>query len=212
MATIVDLTHPVVAGMPVYPGTEPPTIAVATTVERDGFAEKIVRFYTHTGTHVDAPAHMLPDGRTLDAYEARYFVGPACVVDVAGHTCVPVSVFDTHAALVRGCAFVLLHTGWARYWGEARYFEDFPVLSPEATERLVAFGIRGVGVDAISVDPVATTTFDNHLELFRAGLISIENLTGLESLIGRRFTFACLPLKIGDADGAPTRAIAMLDA
>ena len=53
-----------------YPGTEPPTLSEATTVERDGFAETRLCFYSHTGTHIDAPAHMLRGGPTLDRFEA----------------------------------------------------------------------------------------------------------------------------------------------
>jgi kynurenine formamidase len=208
--TVIDLTRTIATGMPVYPGTEPPSIRQATTIERDGFAEKLICLYSHTGTHVDAPAHMLTGAPSLDAYDATYFVGQACVVDVSGQAAIEPSAIDAHASLIAGCDFILFHTGWSRYWGTDRYFQCFPVLSLCATRRLIAAGLRGVGVDAVSVDPVETSTFENHLELFRAGLVSIENLTGLEVLIGQRFQFACLPLKLDRADGAPVRAVAIL--
>jgi kynurenine formamidase len=50
------------------------------------------------------------------------------------------------------------------------------------------------------------------MELFGAGLILIENLTGLEQLIGKPFLFSCLPLKLDQGDGSPVRAVAILDA
>jgi arylformamidase len=208
--TVVDLSHLVTAGMPVYPGTAPPTFREATTVERDGFAEKEISLYSHTGTHVDAPAHMLVGAPTLDRFDAGYFVGRAYVVDVAGRQSVERSVVEPHEAAIAGCDFILLHTGWSRYWGEPGYFRGFPVLTVNATRWLAQAGLRGVGVDAISVDPVDATSFDNHLELFRAGLITVENLTGLDALIGRTFLFSCLPLKLDAADGAPVRAVAIL--
>lgn len=58
----IDLTHTIEENMPVYPGTEPPKIVEATTVEVEGFAEKLLTLFSHTGTHMDAPAHMLKRG------------------------------------------------------------------------------------------------------------------------------------------------------
>jgi arylformamidase len=208
--TVVDLSHAITPDMPVYPGTEPPTLRDATTVERDGFAEKLICMYSHTGTHVDAPAHMLTKAPTLDQFDAGHFVGPACVIDVSGRATIERSQIAVHDPVIEGCDFVLLHTGWSRFWGQERYFQGFPVLSADASRWLARSGLRGIGVDAISVDPVGTTTYENHLELFRSGLISIENLTGLAPLIGRRFLFSCLPLKFDQADGAPVRAVAIL--
>jgi len=86
MALVIDISHTITQGMPVYPGAIPPLIRQATTVANDGFAEKSVSIYTHTGTHIDAPAHMLEAGPTLDQFGAGHFVGTACVVDTAGRT------------------------------------------------------------------------------------------------------------------------------
>jgi arylformamidase len=211
MTTVLDLTHPISERMPVYPGTEPPTLYQANTIEKDGFAEKLVTMGSHTGTHIDAPAHMLPDSPTLDRLGAGHFVGQACVIQAAGQAVIETALLESQAALIEGCEFVLFHTGWSRHWGQECYFEDFPVLSQEAARWLTGRGLKGVGFDAISVDPVDAAEFTNHFVFFRAGMISIENLTGLEALIGKRFLFSCLPLKFLEADGSPVRAVAILE-
>ena len=70
--------------MPVYPGTEPPILEEANTITRDGFAEKKLSLFSHTGTHMDAPAHMIPNGRTLDSYPVEEFFGRAVMLDLRG--------------------------------------------------------------------------------------------------------------------------------
>jgi len=210
MQTVLDLTHTIAEGMPAYPGTEPPILQQANTVEQDGFAEKLIRMFSHTGTHIDAPAHMLAGAPTLDRLGLDHFVGTACVLEVEGRTVIERSLLETHAAQIDGCAFVLFHTGWSRFWGQERYFADFPVLAPEAAQWLAERDLKGVGFDAISVDPVGSTAFTNHFVFFRAGMICIENLTNLAPLAGKRFLFSCLPLKLAEADGSPVRAVAIL--
>ena len=66
----IDLTHIITEDMPVYPGTEPPKLTPANSYEKDGFKETLLSLYTHTGTHIDPPAHIFPDGRTLDEFPA----------------------------------------------------------------------------------------------------------------------------------------------
>ena len=210
MTTVLDLTHTIAEGMPVYPGTEPPSLRQANTVAKDGFAEKLLSMYSHTGTHIDAPAHMLEGAQTLDQLGAGHFVGKACVLDAVGRAVIGLPELQSRAALIEGCDFVLFHTGWSRLWGQEAYFSDFPVLSREAAGWLAGKGLKGVGFDAISVDPVGSTDFENHYIFFRAGMICIENLTGLEALAGTRILFSCLPLKLAEADGSPVRAVAIL--
>ena len=81
MMNLIDLTHPISEDMPVYPGTEPPVIVTGCTVAEDGFFEKKITLFSHTGTHIDAPAHLLEDGRTLDYFPVDRYVGPAIVLD-----------------------------------------------------------------------------------------------------------------------------------
>ena len=208
--TILDLTHPLTADMPVYPGAGQPVIHQAAIVARNGWAEKHITLSSHHGTHIDAPAHMVEGAPTLDQLGAGHFVGPARVLDVAGRPEIGLDVLMDRAGELDGLDFVLFHTGWSSRWGGDDYFAGFPVLAPDATRWLCARGLKGIGFDAISADPVGAATFTNHLALFRAGLVIIENLTGLAALVGRPFTFSCLPLKLQEADGSPVRAVAML--
>jgi kynurenine formamidase len=209
--TVTDLTHPITPDMPVYPGTEPPLIQPANTVERNGFAETLIRMYSHTGTHIDAPAHMLAGAPALDQFGVDHFVGRACAIDVSalGEVRIGRHALEAHAQLVSGCDFVLIHTGWSRYWGDARYFGEYPVLSADAAQWLAGCGLKGVGFDVISPDPVGATAFANHFAFFRAGIVIVENLANVGQLVGRTFTFSCLPLAFERGDGSPVRAVAM---
>ncbi len=207
--TVIDLTHPIAPGMPVYPGTAPPSMERATTLERDGFLEHRIGMHTHTGTHMDAPAHILPGGAALDSYPAERFMGSAFVIDALGGA-VSVEDLRAHEGQIRTSDYIILRTGWAVKWGSEEYFRGFPVLDVDAAEWLCVTGIRGFGVDAISVDPVGDSSLPVHRALLGSGILIVENLANLRVLTAPRFTFACLPLRLVNADGAPARAVAIV--
>jgi kynurenine formamidase len=209
---VVDLSHTLEPGMPVYPGSEPPQFARGTTLERDGYREHRITVFSHTGTHLDAPAHILPDGRSLDQYPAANFVGPAILLDVkgAGHT-IGIERLLPLCARLRTVRFLILNTGTSARWGTAEYFRGFPVLAADAAAWLAPFRLAGVGVDAMSVDRMDTADLPNHRRLLSAGTCIVENLTGLDAVGRDEFTFCCLPLKYHAADGSPVRAVAIIE-
>ena len=206
---IYDLTHTIRNDMPVYPGTEQPRLTTACTIEEVGYQETLLHMYSHTGTHMDAPAHMLPDGATLDSYAPEKLAGAAVVVDCRGEKDISLPLLQRYD--LSGVDFVLFCTGWDKKWGTPAYYENFPCLTAEAAAYLAALPLKGVGEDSISLDPCDSTDFPNHITLMKAGFINTENLTGLDALLGRRFTFVTLPLKFENADGCSCRAIAMED-
>jgi kynurenine formamidase len=210
--TLIDLSHPISEEMPVYPGTEPPVIVTGCTVAEDGFLEKKITLYSHTGTHIDAPAHLIADGRTLDAFPVDRFFGPAMVLDAsdAENGIIGLEVIEPRLEELEKVDFVLIRTGWSRHWGTDRYFSGFPVLSTEAAETLAGLGLKGIGFDAISPDPVGSEDLPMHRILMAAEMILIENLKDLDLLPPGPFLFSCLPLAFEDADGSPVRAVAIL--
>jgi kynurenine formamidase len=205
-----DLTHIITEDMPVYPGTKPPKLTPVNTLEADGFAETLLTLYSHTGTHMDAPAHMALDGMTLDQMDVDRFIGPAVCIDVrnAGQF-ITLEDLMPHQEAIGDSDFVLLCTGWSQKWGQPDYSKGFPVLEEAAANYLAANNLKGIGIDCISVDPTETHEFPNHGIIFGACLFIIENLKNLEAIVGKQVVLACLPMNFYHSDGAPVRAIAL---
>jgi kynurenine formamidase len=209
---IIDLTHAISPAMPVFPGTPAPRFDEAYTIERNGFAEKMLHLVSHTGTHIDAPGHIISGAPRLDGFPAGQFLGAGVVLDVSTvrERAVEIDDIKVYEAGLSAAGYALLHTGWARHWGEDEYFGPYPVLSPGAAKWLAEFGLKGFGVDTISVDAIDSTQLPVHRALFGRNMVLIENLGDLSPLVGREFLFSCLPLKIVDADGSPIRAVAIV--
>lgn len=209
---VLDLSHPLGERMPAYPGSEPPRISDACTVKKDGFAEKLLCLYSHTGTHVDAPSHMIEGAPTIEALDAGRFVGPGCVVDLSriGRMRIEIADLEGMRDRIAKSEFVLLRSGWSDRWGDPSYFSGYPVLSISAARWLAAFPLKGLGGDMLSFDEMHSTTMDVHKVFLAKGMILVENLTELAPLTGREFVFSCLPLKISGGDGSPVRAVALL--
>lgn len=213
MMRAIDLTHPIRANMPVFPGTRPPTLLPANTIERDGFAETLLSFYSHTGTHMDAPAHILAGGTSLDGFPAGQFWGKGLVFDCtkAGGL-IGMDVLLTAGPALESAEFLLFHTGWSKRWGSPSYFEGFPCIDAAVAEYVVAAGKKGIGLDTISADPVADANLTIHRRLLAGGkTVIVENLANLDQIGFGLFAFFALPLKFVHADGAPVRALALLD-
>jgi arylformamidase len=210
---IIDLTHFISSKMPVYPDTESPEISDSNTIEKNGFAEKNISISSHTGTHVDAPAHMIKKSNTLDMFDINQFIGEGKVVDISGIKKKVIEKDDIMTDLegIDKIDFILFYSGWSQYWGRDQYFRDYPVLSEELVKYLTSFKLKGMGFDVISIDTVGDVHFANHMIVFRSNMIIIENLKNLESLIGNKFTFFCLPLKFENSDGSPVRACAIME-
>jgi kynurenine formamidase len=108
--------------------------------------------------------------------------------------------------------FLIFNTGWSKYWGSDEYFGDFPVIDDEVADYVKASGKKGIGVDVISIDPVADDYLTTHRRLFKdSDLVVMENLKEPGRLAGGLFTLVALPLKHKDGDGSPIRAIALVE-
>ena len=150
--SVLDLTHTISGEMPVYPGTEKPVLTTACTIETAGYRETLLHMYSHTGTHMDAPAHMIARGRTLDSYGVEKFVGPGFVLDCRGRQEIPLALLRAHEEDIRRAEFLLFCTGWDRLWGKDGYYENFPCLTAEAARFVASLPLKGVGEDSISLD------------------------------------------------------------
>jgi len=208
---IIDLTHTIKPDMPVYPSTIRPSMAPAGTLTRDGYRETLISMASHTGTHMDAPSHLLREGSSLDVLPVSQFCGRAVVLDVSGLPeggIITADYLQEQSSSMLSADFVLFYTGWEKRWGCDSYYDAFPVPDAEAARYLVSCGLKGVGTDALSVDTLQAARRDCHRILLDGGLVILENLC-LRKIVGRDdvMLFA-LPLKFEKADGAPVRAVA----
>jgi kynurenine formamidase len=203
--------------MPVYPGDPEVRIEPALRITAGELVNVLgVHMGSQTGTHLDAPYHILEDGARLDELPLERFLGPAVVADVR-HLApeAPVAWGDlaaAHDALGPG-TILLLETGWARHWGDMARMRTHPWLAPDAARRIVEAGVRTVGIDALSIDATpedpSSIRFDAHIAILGAGGVIVENLTGLRALSTLREPIvSVLPVALAHADGAPVRAVA----
>ena len=203
--TLVDLTHVIRSGMPVYPGDPTPPRIVRESEHGAGTHQSsALHTGCHAGTHIDLPLHFRPGEPSLEQWPPERFTGPAVVVDApAGE--IPAAVTD--GVDLGAVDFLLLRTGWERRWGTDRYYAGWPYLSEALADRLAAAGLKGVGLGTPSIDPLDRDTC--HRRLAAAGLVNIENLARLDRLpAGETFRLWILPLPLAGAEASPVRAVA----
>jgi arylformamidase len=206
---VVDLTHMIHPDISMYPGTGKPVLSPLADINSDGFVEHRLDITSHTGTHVDAPAHILAGGLTLDEMTADRFLGPGWVCDISHRNGTEIRRSDLD--LPSGVEFLLLYSGWDKKWESEAYFDRYPFLGSDAAKWLTGMKLKGVGFDAISADPHDSTGYPVHNILLSSSMIIIENLTNLDLLLKKHCLFSCLPLRWLHSDGSPVRAVAITD-
>lgn len=180
----------------------------------------------HSGTHVDAPAHFIPQTNpeghiSIDAISLDHLVGRG--VRLECHGLKEGDYVDEqfirdwerkHGAILEN-DIVLFDFGWARYWGlrpdHQAYLHDWPGVGKDAAEYLVSKRIAALGVDTLSPDPAEAHRQKRaiHPVALRHRVLIIENLTNLNDLPDF-FVFLAFPLKIRDGSGSPIRAVALI--
>lgn len=210
---IIDLSHLIHSEIIVYPDDEPPKFEQIKTLLDNGYNETKLTIYSHTGTHIDAPLHMIKGGRSLHEYDIGKFTGNAAIINLVNNQIGSfIELIDLleYEELIKSLDFIIINTGWSKYWGTDKYLIEYPVLTQEAANWLTSFELVGIGIDAISVDTSGASTYPIHQVFFEKGLLIIENLTNLTAINKSPFIFQCMPLKYENADGSPIRAIGII--
>lgn len=208
---IIDLSHCINEQMPVFPNTAAPQLTPILTVAQHGFGETMLRMMSHTGTHIDAPAHMIAGAAGLDDFPVDKFFGLALIIDYppCAGSIIEFKALQQMEEKIGRAEFVLFHTGHDKKWGQREYFGAYATLSAKAAEYLASFPLKGIGIDAISFDGIEVQHSPIHHILLGANFILIENLSHLEQVEGEYCLLSVLPLKYGQADGSPVRAVAI---
>jgi arylformamidase len=208
---VVDLTQAMTNGMPVMEGITPPSFRDLAEVAADGYAMSQYTFVNHTGTHVDAPAHQIAGGATLDDIPLDRLVTEALTIDLTAHEPGPVGldVLGPFLPEVRRNDIVLLRSGNAANWGTDAYWRGWCYPDAAAAAALIEAGVSGVGFDGPSADPVDSTDYELHHVWLSGGAIILENLAAMDQLPARcRIVVA--QLKVSGANGGPARVLALV--
>lgn len=208
---IVDLSHEYANDMPVYPGLPSPAFHDFAEVARDGYAMSEYRMLNHIGTHVDAPAHQIAGGETLDEIPLERLVADAVTVDLSGRPAGEIGREELEPLLgdLGEGDWLFLYSNNGRNWGSDAYWTGWSYPDAGASQALIERGIVGIGFDGPSADPVDTETFALHKAWLGAGRMILENLTNLDRLPAR-VQVVVAPLKVRAANGAPARVLAFV--
>lgn len=226
---IVDLSQEIYTGMPVYPGHLKTVIFTHVSHEETmrqlgtGFSYEAsgILICDHGPTHIDSISHLSrdPDAPSVDEIPLENCITPAICLDVSD---VPRQAqfgadkiqaeLDRWGLEIQPGDTVLFYTGhYDRFYGTPEYMTHHPGLNREATEFIIDRGAINFGIDCTSPDMFLDKTYPCHTVCAERRVTHVENLCNLDQLVGKRFTFVALPLKIRKGTGSPLRAAAILD-
>ncbi len=203
---LFDISVPIRERMPTWPGDPRVMVRPALSMVRgDPVNVTALAMGTHTGTHIDAPSHIVPGGTTVDGLELETLVGPCHVFEVPGAD--EIDVMHLRGLPIKGTIRALFKTANSALWDTREDFsEDFVALTPMAARFLVGMGVKLVGVDYLSVEGYQAQGTPAHLALLGAGVAIVEGLN-LAGVPPGDYELIVLPLKVVGADGAPARAL-----
>jgi arylformamidase len=205
---IIDISHPLHADIPVWPGHEKPQITLAKSHEA-GDGVQITDFVlgAHTGTHLDAPRHFIPGGGLVTDLDLSALMGECVVLHFTGDGPIPVSFFASQA-LPKPCKRILLKcdvNAGKLVPGETEFFKEYAGITPDAAVWLVENGCELIGTDYLSIGPFFSGNTEVHQTLLGNKVIIVEGLD-LRDVSAGNYTLICLPL-LTATDGVPCRAV-----
>jgi kynurenine formamidase len=223
-AEIIDLSHTMETGMPAWP-TQARYGSV--TYEHYDYGDESVHsqvtFSEHSGTHVDAPMHFVRGGATVDELPPDVLVGRLMTIDashLAPNELLPVAFVERWEAangVLEAGDIVCIRFGWDEKWAlqpnTAEFLRDWPGLAEDGARYLLHRGVKAVGTDAASIDPLdvppGATANPCHRLLLGAGVPLLENVANLRSLPPVSFAVG-LPLKLRGGSASPIRLLAIV--
>ena len=200
---IHDITQTIEANMFVYKdkGEKRPIIQQTRSFEDGGVRESRISLDVHTGTHLDAPMHMLADGKPIESIPLEALITKCRVVDLT-HIIDGIEADDLKNKGIGAGDVLLLKT---RNSFEAYFNEAFIYLAASGAEYLAEVGIKGVCTDGLGIER-AQPDHVTHQILFEAGIYILEGLR-LKDIQPGPYQLIALPLKVKGVDAAPVRAV-----
>ncbi|HDX9590549.1 TPA: arylformamidase [Bacillus pseudomycoides] len=199
----IDISQPLNNKIATWPGDTPFSYEVSWTKEQSGSVNVgKISMSIHTGTHIDAPFHFDNDGKKVSDLDINIYIGPARIIDVTGFESIGAKELENYD--LEGVSRLLLRT--LSKTNPHVFPETIPYLRADLAPYLHEKGVRLIGVDVPSVDPLNDKELAAHHELFKHGIHILENVV-LENVQDGDYELIALPLSLTDADGSPVRAV-----
>jgi kynurenine formamidase len=228
--TVVDLTHTLDDRSPNWEGTAHSPFEAKTygQLQHDGYYARTFTTDEHYGTHLDAPAHFAHGMWTVEQIPAERLVRPLVVLNVRAKAArdadyevgvEDIAEWENQHGQIPGGAVVMAYTGWEEYWSSHQQFRNlqadgamhFPGFSLEAAKFLVKTRkVVGLGIDTMSIEKGAATTYPVHKFTSEESVYHLENVAGLALVPPSGATLVVAPLKLEDGSGAPVRLLALV--
>jgi arylformamidase len=206
MPRFFDISVPVMNGGVVYPGNPEIHIEPQQDMAKGGSSNvSLVSIGSHTGTHVDAPLHMIPGGAGVDSLPLDALIGPAIVLAFDDDVLAVTEAY-LRGQPIAGHQRVLLKTRNSQFIRERAFHRDYTYLAPDGAEYLASLGVRLVGIDYLSIEQFHSGHHRTHKTLLSRGIVIVEGLDLSEPPAGT-YELYCLPVLLTGIDGAPSRAV-----
>jgi len=212
---MIDLSRVIYDGMPKIPVLPDVHVQRCLSLEK-GHPLNVteISLACHAGTHVDAPVHIIDNGKSIEEIPLEDFVGPGAIIPVkkrGGEEVTARDLEDSGVPVSRG-DILMLFTGWDEKF-ESPDYNIHPYLSIDAAEWIVGKGVKLLGIDCITVDlptPMRQKGFEYpvHRILLGNGVLIAENVANLGKVAGKKSRILALPLKVKGSDAGHARIIA----
>jgi arylformamidase len=198
----IDISVPLREGMVVFAFENNMQIERRYSMERGDMGNNSsIHMGVHTGTHMDAPRHVLANGQTIDQMPLNDAIGPARVIEIRDHKAIKAEELKQYK-FKRGERILFKTLNSQRCWKTDTFIADFVYITEDAAQLLADAGVRLVGIDYLSVGGPGAT----HRILLGAGIWLLEGLD-LSAVGVGNYNLICLPLKLVRTEASPVRAV-----
>jgi kynurenine formamidase len=219
---VIDLTHNLNANIPSWNGScgfeHQIKLDYTDCTTEVKFCVQQIKMHAGIGTHIDAPAHCIPGGKTIESLELENLIAPCVIIDVSDKMTEKYSLsaedvlnFEKQHGMIQANSFVIARTGWEKFWHTPNKYCNnhvFPSISEKAALLLLERNIVGVGIDTLSPDR-PEDGFPVHAAILGAGKYIVENVANSANLSPIGSYSLCLPIKTVGSTEAPIRLIAL---
>lgn len=200
---MIDVTRPICTSMTVWPGDDGVFVERVRSISKESASNvSRVEAGVHSGTHVDAPLHFIPDGKSVDQLDINLFTGRVTIIDAGNEDIITRQMLpDTINSKA-----VFFKTWYSERSLDEPFDTNYAGLELEAAIHLVDLGVKVVGIDTLSIEKYKSGNYDVHRTLLGKEILIVEGLC-LKSVSPGEYNYICMPLCIKGSDGSPARVM-----